>query len=93
MVQFARPYRRILAWFLVLVVIEAVVGVINPLLFASIIDNGIKHNNKGLVIGLALVAAGLAIADTGLPRKRTGNPLSFGRNDARVKRCPKRALR
>jgi ATP-binding cassette subfamily B protein len=66
MVQFARPYRRILVWFLVLVVIEAVVGVINPLLFASIIDNGIKHNDKGLVIGLALVAAGLAIADTGL---------------------------
>src|SRR5580704_12060451 len=59
MVQFARPYRRILGWFLVLVVIEAVVGVINPLLFASIIDNG-------LVIGLALVAAGLAVADTGL---------------------------
>jgi ATP-binding cassette, subfamily B, bacterial len=66
MVQFARPYRRILGWFLVLVVIEAVVGVINPLLFASIIDNGIKHHNKGLVIGLALVAAGLAVADTGL---------------------------
>jgi ATP-binding cassette subfamily B protein len=66
MVQFARPYRRILGWFLVLVVIEAVVGVINPLLFASIIDNGIKHSDKGLVIGLALVAAGLAIADTGL---------------------------
>jgi ATP-binding cassette subfamily B protein len=66
MVQFARPYRRILGWFLVLVVIEAVVGVINPLLFASIIDNGIKHNDKGLVIGLALVAAGLAVADTGL---------------------------
>ena len=64
MVQFARPYRRILAWFLVLVVVEAVVGVINPLLFASIIDNGIKHNNKSLVIGLALVAGGLAIVDT-----------------------------
>ncbi|HUY66844.1 MAG TPA: ABC transporter ATP-binding protein [Acidimicrobiales bacterium] len=64
MVQFARPYRKILAWFLVLVVVEAVVGVINPLLFASIIDNGIKHNNKSLVIGLALVAGGLAIVDT-----------------------------
>jgi ATP-binding cassette, subfamily B, bacterial len=64
MFQFARPYRRILAWFLVLVIVEAVLGIINPLLFASIIDNGIKHNNKGLIIGLALVAAGLAIADT-----------------------------
>jgi ATP-binding cassette subfamily B protein len=64
MVQFARPYRKILGWFLVLVVVEAVVGVINPLLFASIIDNGIKHNNKSLVVGLALVAGGLAIVDT-----------------------------
>ena len=33
MIQFARPYRTILAWFLVLVVVEAVIGVINPLLF------------------------------------------------------------
>ena len=41
MAQFARPYRRILAWFLVLVVVDAVIGVINPLLFRSIIDKGI----------------------------------------------------
>ena len=40
MVQFARPYRAILLWFLVLVVIDAVIGVINPLIFRSIIDNG-----------------------------------------------------
>jgi ATP-binding cassette subfamily B protein len=66
MVQFARPYRRILAWFLVLVVIDAVIGVVNPLLFRSIIDSGIPHHNRGLIIGLAAVAAALAIADTGL---------------------------
>ena len=66
MIQFARPYRRILAWFLVLVVIDAVIGVVNPLLFRSIIDNGIPHHNKSLIIGLALVAAVLAIIDTGL---------------------------
>ncbi len=63
---FARPYRRILAWFLVLVVIDAVIGVVNPLLFRSIIDNGIPDHNKSLIIGLALVAAVLAIFDTGL---------------------------
>ena len=66
MIQFARPYRRILAWFLVLVVIDAVIGVVNPLLFRSIIDNGIPHHNKTLIIGLALVAAVLALIDTGL---------------------------
>src|SRR5664280_3429143 len=66
MVQFARPYRRILAWFLVLVVVDAVIGVVNPLLFRSIIDKGIPEHNKPLILGLALVAAVLAIADTGL---------------------------
>jgi ATP-binding cassette subfamily B protein len=66
MVQFARPYRRILTWFLVLVVVDAVIGVVNPLLFRSIIDNGIPEKNKSLILGLALVAAVLAIADSGL---------------------------
>ncbi len=66
MIQFARPYRTILAWFLVLVVIDAVIGVVNPLLFRSIIDNGIPEHNKTLIVGLALVAAALAIADTAL---------------------------
>jgi ATP-binding cassette, subfamily B, bacterial len=66
MVQFARPYRGILAWFLVLVIIDAVIGVVNPLLFRSIIDKGIPEHDKGLIIGLAGVAAVLAIFDTGL---------------------------
>jgi ATP-binding cassette, subfamily B, bacterial len=66
MVQFARPYRTILAWFLVLVIVDAVIGVVNPLLFRSIIDKGIPEHNKGLIIGLAGVAAALAILDTGL---------------------------
>jgi ATP-binding cassette subfamily B protein len=66
MFQFARPYQRILAWFLVLVVVDAVIGVVNPLLFRSIIDKGIPEHNKPLILGLALVAAVLAIAGTGL---------------------------
>jgi ATP-binding cassette subfamily B protein len=66
MITFARPYRRILAWFLVLVVIDAVIGVVNPLLFRAIIDTGIKEHNKSLIIGLALTAAVLALIDTGL---------------------------
>ncbi len=66
MFQFARPYRNILIFFLVLVTIEAVVGVINPLLFRSIINNGIEQHDKRLIIGLSLVAALVAIVDTSL---------------------------
>jgi len=66
MYRFARPYRRILAGFLVLVTIEAFVGIINPLLFRSIINNGIGQKDKTLIVVLSLVAAGVAVADTAL---------------------------
>ena len=66
MMRFARPYRRILIWFLVLVVVDAVIGVINPLLFRSIINNGILGHDKDLIVRLALIAAGLAVIDAGL---------------------------
>lgn len=66
MFRFARPYRNILIWFLVLVIVEAVVGIINPLLFRSIINNGIYHHDKKLIITLALIAAVVAVVDTGL---------------------------
>src|ERR1022692_1653387 len=66
MIQFARPYRKILTAFLVFVIVDAVVGVINPLLFRSIINDGIIKHNKDLIIVLSLVAAGVAVADTAL---------------------------
>ena len=66
MFHFARPYRTILFAFLVLIVVDAVIGVINPLIFRAIINTGIPHHRTGLIVGLALVAAGLAIAGAGL---------------------------
>ncbi len=67
MFRFARPYRAILTWFLVLVTVEAIIGVINPLLIGSIVNNLFSpHPSKNLVITLALVAAVIAVADTGL---------------------------
>ncbi len=65
MFQFARPYRTILFVFLVLIVVDAVIGVINPLIFRAII-NGIPHHRTTLIVGLALLAAGLAIVGAGL---------------------------
>ncbi len=67
MVRFARPYRPILAWFLVLVTVEAFIGIINPLLFRSIINNLTGGApSKHLIVTLALVAAAVAVVDTGL---------------------------
>jgi ATP-binding cassette subfamily B protein len=65
MFRFAKPYRTILLVFLVLIVVDAVIGVANPLIFRSII-NGIPHHRTGLIVGLALLAAGLAIVGAGL---------------------------
>ena len=63
---FALPYRRLLAIFLGLIVFDAVLGVANPLILRSIIDNGIAKGNTGLIVDLALLVAGIAILDAGL---------------------------
>jgi ATP-binding cassette subfamily B protein len=65
MFRFAKPYRTILLLFLVLIVVDAVIGVANPLIFGAII-NGIPQHRTGLIVGLALLAAGLAIVGAGL---------------------------
>jgi ATP-binding cassette subfamily B protein len=67
MFRFARPYRGILTVFLVLVTVEAFVGIINPLLFRSIINSlTSSHPSKHLIITLSIVAALVAVVDTGL---------------------------
>ena len=61
--NFARPYRKILSLFLAVIVVDAVIGVWNPLIYREIIDGGIaKHDNR-LIIGLAVLLAGLALVD------------------------------
>ena len=66
MMRFAAPYRRLLMVFLVLIVVDAVIGAVNPLIFRSIIDNGIIGKDSQLVVKLALLVAVLAIVDAGL---------------------------
>jgi len=65
--RFAAPYRRMLGVFLVLIVVDAVIGAANPLIYRDIIDNGIvKHHDVHLIVGLALLIGVLALADAGL---------------------------
>jgi ATP-binding cassette subfamily B protein len=80
---FARPYRGALAVFLVLIIVEAMVGAVNPLIYRAIIDNGILGHNVNLVAVLAGAVAGLAIFDAilGLAQRwlsaRVGEGLIF----------------
>ena len=66
MLTFAVPYRRILAVFLPVVVLDAAIAAINPLILRALIDNGIQLKNERLVVGLAVLAGSLAIFDAGL---------------------------
>ncbi len=65
-IAFARPYRRALAWFLVLVIFDAMLVVATPLLFRDIIDDGVDEGNSQLITVLALIIAVVAVADAGL---------------------------
>jgi ATP-binding cassette subfamily B protein len=63
--KFAAPYRWMLLLFLIIVIADAIVGIANPLIFRSIIDNGIMHGNAPLVVHLALLVGLLALLDAG----------------------------
>ncbi len=64
--SFARPYRRHLAVFLVLLLLDAAAGAATPLLFKALIDRGIAGGDTALVLGLAGAAAGIALLGAGL---------------------------
>jgi ATP-binding cassette, subfamily B, bacterial len=66
MLTFALPYRRILIYFLIVVVLDAGVAGVNPLILRALIDKGILDKDSALVVQLALLAGGLALADAGL---------------------------
>ena len=61
--RFAKPYRRMLALFLVMIIFDAFVNAANPLVYRAIIDNGIIKHNSALIIDLALIVGGLALLD------------------------------
>ena len=63
MLAFAAPYRSLLALFLFVVVLDAAIGVVNPLIYRDIINNGILKGNAPLIIKLALLVAGFGLLD------------------------------
>nr|WP_231850064.1 ABC transporter ATP-binding protein [Saccharopolyspora erythraea] len=63
---YARPYVRDIVPFLLVVAVAAVLGIVTPLLFKAIIDNGIQARNLPVVVWLSLVVAGVALAEAAL---------------------------
>jgi ATP-binding cassette subfamily B protein len=61
--RMARPYRASLIGFIVAVLAGAVVGVIPPLLFRSLLDTAVPQEDERLVIILATAAVALAVAN------------------------------
>jgi len=64
--RFAQHYRPALVVFLIVVVLDAIVSSVAPLILRAIIDIGIHHHRPTLVVWLALLTAALAIGDAGL---------------------------
>jgi ATP-binding cassette subfamily B protein len=61
--HFAAPYKRVLIFFLGLVIVDAVIMAVNPLILRQIINEGILKHDSELIVSLAFLAAGLAVMD------------------------------
>jgi ATP-binding cassette, subfamily B, bacterial len=61
--SYAQPYKRLIAVFLVLVVVDAGFVVATPLLLKEIVDSGVQDGDRGLVARLALLVALLAVVE------------------------------
>jgi ATP-binding cassette subfamily B protein len=66
MVRFSRPYRGQLAVYLTVVVVDALIVVVNPLILRRIINLATAHTGADQIVGLALLAVVLALLDAGL---------------------------
>jgi ATP-binding cassette, subfamily B, bacterial len=61
--QFARPYRATIIFFLVTICVSAVLELIPPFAFRSILDDAIPKHDRSMINLLAAVVVGSAIAD------------------------------
>src|SRR5215468_879207 len=61
--SYARPYRRELVIFLIIVALDAGITVAVPLLLRNLIDNGILPRDAGYVLAIGAVVVGLALLD------------------------------
>ncbi|MGH9521963.1 MAG: ABC transporter transmembrane domain-containing protein, partial [Terriglobales bacterium] len=70
-ISFAAPYAGLLVVFLLVVIVDATIGIANPLLYRDIINNGILKGNAALIVRVALLVGLLGISDAGLGMAQT----------------------
>ncbi|MFZ5870827.1 MAG: ABC transporter ATP-binding protein [Actinomycetota bacterium] len=63
---FAVPYRGQIAAFLALVVVDALLVAVPPLLLKRVIDDGVARGDRGLVVLLSSLVAVVALAEAGV---------------------------
>ncbi|HEY6466816.1 MAG TPA: ABC transporter ATP-binding protein [Candidatus Acidoferrales bacterium] len=78
MIRFSSPYLGLLALFLVVVIVDAIVGIINPLIYRDLINNGILKGNSPLIIHLAILVGILGVIDAALGVAQTFLSASVG---------------
>src|SRR5215217_166120 len=66
--RFARPYRRDIVFFLLTIIVSAVIGVATPVLAGDVVNaiTGREPDAGGQVVRLAMIIALLAVANAGL---------------------------
>jgi ABC-type multidrug transport system fused ATPase/permease subunit len=64
--EFARPHRRTIAGFLVLATVLAGLGVLSPVLAGRAVEAIVNGDERSRVVTLALLIAGIAIAEAGI---------------------------
>ncbi len=65
-IGYASPYRRIIIFFLITLVIGSLLVVAQPLIFRRIVNDGITPGNAGVVTSMAILVAVVALVDAGL---------------------------
>jgi ATP-binding cassette subfamily B protein len=63
---YALPYGGLLALFLFVVIIDASIGIVNPLIYREVINEGILKGNAPLIIRLAIIVGCLGLFDGAL---------------------------
>ena len=66
MMQFAIPYTRLLTLFLLPVVVDAGISIVNPLIYREIINNGFLKRDVALIIRYAVLSGILGLVDGAL---------------------------
>jgi ATP-binding cassette, subfamily B, bacterial len=65
-VKFAAPYAGLLAVFLLVVILDAIVGIVNPLIYREIINKGILKGDARFIIEFSALVAVVGLVDAAL---------------------------